>query len=782
MKKVFIKYNPYMIRTEITIDGEGLKENSSLGEKVSGSRLQEWIEDLPQILIDEYNDTDFDIEFHGTLLDYEDLTEAFTQAYEEGKLTAKIERKPAKETSDKEALIDKVFQKIQKGPYDELRVAEVTNAFENAKNSDFEVCVIATMSAGKSTLINSMLQTKLMPSKQEACTAVITRIKDNDIPVWQAEVYNKENRLIETQAELTYETMERLNGNENVSMIKVTGDIPFVTSEDISLVLIDTPGPNNSRNLEHKKVQRDFLNKSSKSLVLYIMEGTFGNDDDNTLLEQVAESMAVGGKQSKDRFIFVINKMDDRKTEDGSTEEMLERVRTYLKKHGINNPNLFPAAALPALNIRMIMKGEGSVDDEDMRDMLEETEVKAKKLNRKAQMHFEEYASLPRSIKENIKEKLKDSINAIESEENPKKDSEEKKKEARRIYTEALVHTGIVSVEAAIRQYVQKYAKTAKIKNIVDTFIHKLDAAGVLEITKKELASNQDESEKIAKNIDIIRKKMTDVNRAKKFEESVNEAVSKVNVESVEVVDKIILKFQKRIQKKIDDVRGKEIDVKDADIETENLKRFAKNLEPLFKSDLEDMIKENVINTGNMLLQEYRNKLASLTDGIKDNITWKIEPLELMKGNINSYGDFSTERFVKQKEVEDGEEWDRKTDKKWYKPWTWFQEDGYYRTKYKTVQYIDAGSMTDDFLQPIQTGLYDNGKEATEHAKKESKKILDEFKKEFQRLDELLEKMLIELESYALDKEQAEARIKESESRIKWLEEIRHEVESILEI
>ena len=442
MKKVFIKYNPYMIRTEITIDGEELKENSPLRERVSGSRLQEWIEDLPPLLIDECNDTDLDIEFHGTLLDYEDLTEAFTLAYKEGKLTAKIERKPAKETSDKEALIDKVFQKIQKGPYDELRDAEVINAFENAKNSDFEVCVIATMSAGKSTLINSMLQTKLMPSKQEACTAIITRIKDNDIPVWQAEVYNKENRLIETQAELTYDTMERLNGNKNVSMIKVTGDIPFVTSEDISLVLIDTPGPNNSRDPEHKKVQRDFLNKSSKSLVLYIMEGTFGNDDDNTLLEQVAESMAVGGKQSKDRFIFVINKMDDRKKEDGNTEEMLERVRTYLKKHGINNPNLFPAAALPALNIRMIMKDERSVDE----DTLDETEMKARKLNRNAQLHFEEYASLPQSIKENIKYELKELINA-----------DEFKAMDGRVYTEALVHTGIVSVEAAIRQYVQKY-------------------------------------------------------------------------------------------------------------------------------------------------------------------------------------------------------------------------------------------------------------------------------------------------------------------------------------
>jgi vacuolar-type H+-ATPase subunit D/Vma8 len=40
---------------------------------------------------------------------------------------------------------------------------------------------------------------------------------------------------------------------------------------------------------------------------------------------------------------------------------------------------------------------------------------------------------------------------------------------------EALIHTGIVSIEAAIRQYVQKYIKTEKIKNIVDTFIHKIE-------------------------------------------------------------------------------------------------------------------------------------------------------------------------------------------------------------------------------------------------------------------------------------------------------------------
>lgn len=466
MKKVFIKYNPYNLETEITVDGKKLKQNSQIGERIlPGSRLQEWVEDLPRILIDEYNDTDFKVVFHGTLLDFEDLTEVFTHAFEHGELTAKLDRIPAKETSDKETLIDEVFKEIQEGPFEELKDTEIISAFQHAKSSDFEVCVVATMSAGKSTLINAMLGAKLMPSKQEACTAIITRIKDTESnDTWQAEVYSKDNRLIETHENLTYATMERLNSDENVSVIKAAGNIPFVSSEDVSLVLIDTPGPNNARDPEHKKVQSEFLNKSSKSLVLYIMEGTFGSDDDNALLQRVADSMKVGGKQSKDRFIFVVNKMDDRRKEDGDTTQTLDRIRAYLKRHGIINPNLFPAAALPALNIRLI-QSETEVDE----DTIDETEMKVRKLNRNQTLHFEDYASLPASIRGDIKKKLSDA------------------KETGDTNAEALIHTGVVSIEAAIRQYVQKYAKTAKIKNIVDTFMHKLDEGGVLKKQNRNL-------------------------------------------------------------------------------------------------------------------------------------------------------------------------------------------------------------------------------------------------------------------------------------------------------
>ena len=41
MKKIFIKYNPYNLETELTVDGKKLAQNSKIGEKIlPGSRLQ----------------------------------------------------------------------------------------------------------------------------------------------------------------------------------------------------------------------------------------------------------------------------------------------------------------------------------------------------------------------------------------------------------------------------------------------------------------------------------------------------------------------------------------------------------------------------------------------------------------------------------------------------------------------------------------------------------------------------------------------------------------------
>ena len=531
MKNVSISYNPYKLTTHITVDEMELAENSELRERsADGNRLQEWVEDLPDMLLKEFNDNKFAVSFHGTIMDYEDLKEVLDEAQEQHKFWYHLKWEKAQEAADKEKLIDEVFREIQNGPFEELKSDEIKTAFQNAKSKDFEVCVVATMSAGKSTLINAMLGKELMPSKAGACTAMITRIKDVDRlkDSFRAEVYRK-GRISESYEKLNYSTMERLNEDDTVDEVRVYGNMPFVSSDDLSLVLVDTPGPNNARDDSHEEVQQNALGKSSKALVLYIMTNEYGTDDDEITLRRVANTMSVGGKQSKDRFLFVVNKMDSRNKNDGSTEETLDQVREYLKAQGINNPNLFPVAALPALNIRRVEKEK--VDE----DIEEETEYLIRKLNRNEQLHLEKYASLPGNEKEDIEEQLKEI----------RKEWKEKVGEKYENPQEALIHTGIISIEAAIRQYVEKYAKTARIKNLVDTFAHVMEELDYNEKAKIQLERYQEKRDEISRKIEEENLNLHNYGKASSDAEA---AFQKIVFDTEETADKIGHIYKKMLQ------------------------------------------------------------------------------------------------------------------------------------------------------------------------------------------------------------------------------------------
>ena len=773
MKKVFIKYNPYKVETEITVDGKKLAQNSKLREKIEpGSQLQEWVEELPQILIDEYNDIDFDIRFHGTLFDFEDLTEVFKLAHEKGQLTAKLDRKPAKEIHDKEGIIDDVFKEIQKGPFEELKDSKIINTFHNTKTSDFEVYVVSTMNTDKSTLINAMLGTKLIPSKQESCTANITRIKHtNDYYTsWKAKAYNKDGEEIESHENLTYDTMKKLNNNKNISLIEINGNIPFVSSDNVSLVLINTPDLNNPKDLEHKKFQSEFLSKSSKSLVLYIMEGTFDYGD-NALLQCVTDSMKVGGKQSKDRFIFVVNKMNNHRKEYENIEQALGRIREHLKKHGIINPNLFPVAALTALNIRLIASSE-EIDE----DTLDETEMKVRKLNRDKAFHLEKYTLLPLSICEYINEQIC---------------------EAKNEYEEALIHTDIVTIEALISQYVKKYEETVKIKkikNIVDTSLHKFNEIGCFKEIKRELTQNRNERDLISAHIEKIEKNIEDVKSAQKFKNTVDDTLLKVNNEVEDDIENILQKYQEYITNYIDSLREKELYFNKAMEEILKLEKSSRKFERDLMVDLDEFVRKKLISTGNSLLIEYKNKLTSLTEKTK-LISFSeiiIEPLRFTGSSIKSGNVTKYYSLIKQltqfKKIENGKEWVK--DKDMFDPFNLLQFDvlnlipkkGHYRKKYKTVEYINASKLAQELLAPIEENLYITCYNAISYASKQSNKIARVFNEEFKCLDDVLKSKSEELESFTTEKKKIEERIRESESRLAWLEAIKAKVESIIEI
>ena len=768
MKSVSISYNPYKLKTHITVDGKELAENSELRERsADGNRLQEWVEDLPDMLLNEFNDNKFAVSFHGIIMDYEDLKEVLDEAQEQHKFWYYLKWEKAQEVADKEKLIDEVFQEIQNGPFEELKSDEIKTAFQNAKSNDFEVCVVAPMSAGKSTLINAMLGKELMPSKAEACTAMITRIKDVDQQgaSFRAEVYCK-GKLSETLEELDYSAMERLNADDTVEEVRVYGNIPFVSSDELSLVLVDTPGPNNARDDSHEKVQQNALGKSSKALVLYIMTNEYGTDDDVETLNGVAETMSVGGKQSKDRFLFVVNKMDDRNKNDGSTEEALNRVREYLKERGINNPNLFPAAALPALNIRRMEKE--TVDE----DIEEHTEYLIRKLNRNEYLHLEKHASLPGSIKEDIEDWLKKT----------KKEWEEKNGKKNENSQEALIHTGVISIEAAIRQYVEKYAKTARIKNITDTFLHNLDELQYTTKLNNELLLHQKEGEKIVKQISEIQNRISNIKSTKDSENIINQRVGAITKRTKNSIENIRKEYASKCNEK--NMKGGDkgkISREEAEEVKKELTNFADDLSRKFYFKINEIIQEGLVKVCNSLLIEYKNKLKELsteidTDGIE---TINIDINRLMEGTVE-YTGFSYENFIHQEERRT-REWKENTNKKWYKPWTWFQEKGYYREKQDTVEFIEYAELAQYLLGEIELYLKNNTENAKNYIDIQIEKVISWFQEEEKQLDDMLRSKLSECKNYLIEKDKVEERSKETEEKLKWLRKIQEEMKSIID-
>lgn len=251
---------------------------------------------------------------------------------------------------------------------------------------NIEVFVMATMSSGKSTLINALLSKKLLPSSNEACTATITKVINTNQENYSAKAYSEKRELLYKEYNISYEKMKEWNNNENISEIEIYGNIPFANKKEIlNLTLIDTPGPNNSRNSVHQKILEKYLeNIDENTIILYVLNATqLGITDDSILLDNLIK---IVGNKSKN-IIFVLNKSDCFNNEDDDMAKIMKGVSKYLEEKGVKKPNIFPVAALPALTIRSEPQ---SIKQKQKRDYFIDI------MNIDENLHLEKY-----SIKEN---------------------------------------------------------------------------------------------------------------------------------------------------------------------------------------------------------------------------------------------------------------------------------------------------------------------------------------------------------------------------------------------
>ena len=235
----------------------------------------------------------------------------------------------------------KAWEKIKKSKSYEL-FPDYLNVFkknfEFIMQKKFTILITATMSAGKSTLINALCGRNVTLSQNMACTRQLHSIIGKPVD---------DGYVCESDYTLTLDADETklLNDNEKnkTGRIKVSTYFRGNLSGK-AVILNDTPGVNSSQNSDHRDISNNIIRKKKYDLIIYVLNATqLGTNDDEEHLMFVKKN--IGNKP----IIFILNKIDKFNSEDDDAIQIIEKHREYLRRLGYINPILCPLSSRYAL-------------------------------------------------------------------------------------------------------------------------------------------------------------------------------------------------------------------------------------------------------------------------------------------------------------------------------------------------------------------------------------------------------------------------------------------------
>lgn len=249
----------------------------------------------------------------------------------------------------------KRLKKIKARKRKNKKVLEATNHKEIYNH---EFTILATMSSGKSTLINALLGEDLLPNENQACTSKIFKIIDKDGIKKNKFKVVRNNNL----EKINVTSLNELNKDITISEVIIEGDFEGIKNKIIGeklhqICLVDTPGPNNSLESSHAEIAYKLLDDESDTHLIYVLNGTqIGVNDDKKLLIDILDRQNKIGDHNE--ITFVLNKMDEIDQETESIEEVIENVRKYLLGIGIKNPKLIPVSAYAAKLFKLALNNK----------------------------------------------------------------------------------------------------------------------------------------------------------------------------------------------------------------------------------------------------------------------------------------------------------------------------------------------------------------------------------------------------------------------------------------
>lgn len=236
------------------------------------------------------------------------------------------------------------YQQQQK-KYEELKV--------------FNIAVCATMSAGKSTFINALLGADYLPARNEATTAKITSVYDNDFSTKMiGYCLDAEKKVIGISGAVSSQTIDQWNQDKVVSRIILQDDLDNIRNANAIIAVHDTPGTNNSATESHHKATFEFLANSAIDAILFVTNAEqMQTTDEQRLLKEIYGQFV----QTRNiPVLFIINKADSVDFLKENFKEMCQSFKSFINSIGYKDCPILPISAKAARLFKMALKGNQS--------------------------------------------------------------------------------------------------------------------------------------------------------------------------------------------------------------------------------------------------------------------------------------------------------------------------------------------------------------------------------------------------------------------------------------
>lgn len=681
MSKIKIISNPYLKETIIQkwsfseeTWGDLSLENSSqsilISEDIKTSFFQFKADEIVAGIFADYHNPDekISIVFEGTEDDYVVLEKICAREEYQNDIVLIQSERHLENASDILPAIKKIFSQLE--PLVEYCVSDKEdvrrdmNKFSDASDDYIPVVIIGNYSSGKSTFINSLLGTELLPSGDEPVTAKIYKIIQSDTEdraslsfyfhdVQKVEVFFttkkyriecKEDNIIVKKLKEAIDTVKNesittrlskalltINSYENDTEDQEISDLievstPFnsgvIADSEAKYVIFDTPGSNSASNGRHLDVLQRAMEDMSNGVPLFVAGVDSLDSTDNESLYTRIKSMP----ELDTRFtMIIVNKADSSSLpSEGFTPIKIKNILNESVPKNLYSQGIYYVSSIMGLGSKI---GE-ELEDEHYSEIFDTQYRNYSNPNSKHYKTLYKYNIMPGQIK----------LDCIES--------------AMKCDDLIYANSGIYSVELGLESFAKKYSPYNKceqsrlfLKKTIDTTERVIaekvekstrDKANMIQTLEKEkaelLEKIQDESERLD---NIFTKRYRDF-----IDDYIHESWKFISSEDLKIQEKNIeIKYQDELR--LGDYDAKVKDSKNAvansikngisnkDISRKSLARLGKH----FLDSLSELQTSRA---------EFKNTSKRIDEKVSD---------ELLERNKDSFVEFASA----QKESIDGE-------------------------------------------------------------------------------------------------------------------------------